>query len=55
MVRPNQGRTSTQYGVRRYYNGVFAQDYYHTGPRLCLSHRSPVVAPAADDCPSGAG
>ncbi|HBE33620.1 MAG TPA: peptidase, partial [Cyanobacteria bacterium UBA11368] len=31
FVRPNRGRISTVYGVRRYYNGVFANDYFHRG------------------------
>ena len=29
FLTPNAGRTSTRYGVRRYYNGEFAKDYYH--------------------------
>ncbi|MFH7242564.1 MAG: M23 family metallopeptidase [Spirulina sp.] len=47
MVRPNPGRVSTVYGVRRYYNGVFAQDYYHRGVDYAAPTGSPVVAPAA--------
>lgn len=47
MVRPNAGRVSTVYGVRRYYNGVFAQDYYHRGVDYAAPTGSPVVAPAA--------
>ncbi|MEB3290056.1 MAG: M23 family metallopeptidase [Leptolyngbya sp.] len=47
MVRPNPGRVSTVYGVRRYYNGVFAQDYYHRGVDYSAPTGSPVVAPAA--------
>jgi murein DD-endopeptidase MepM/ murein hydrolase activator NlpD len=47
MVRPSQGRVSTEYGVRRYYNGVFAEDYYHRGVDYAASNGSPVVAPAA--------
>ncbi|MBD1918427.1 MULTISPECIES: M23 family metallopeptidase [Cyanophyceae] len=47
LVRPNEGRTSTQYGVRRYYNGVFAQDYYHRGLDYASPTGSPVMAPAA--------
>lgn len=46
MQRPNAGRTSTQYGVRRYYNGVFAQDYYHRGLDYAAPTGSPVMAPA---------
>jgi murein DD-endopeptidase MepM/ murein hydrolase activator NlpD len=47
MVRPNPGQVSTVYGVRRYYNGVFAQDYYHRGVDYAAPTGSPVVAPAA--------
>jgi murein DD-endopeptidase MepM/ murein hydrolase activator NlpD len=47
MVRPNQGRVSTEYGIRRYYNGVFAEDYYHRGVDYASATGSPVVAPAA--------
>ncbi|MFQ4137338.1 M23 family metallopeptidase [Nodosilinea sp. PGN35] len=47
MQRPSTGRTSTQYGVRRYYNGVFAQDYYHRGLDYAAATGSPVTAPAA--------
>ena len=45
--RPNQGPVSTVYGVRRYYNGEFAQDYYHRGIDYASPTGSPVVAPAA--------
>ncbi|WP_051158638.1 M23 family metallopeptidase [Nodosilinea nodulosa] len=47
MQRPSQGRVSTEYGVRRYYNGVFAQDYYHRGVDYAAPAGSPVAAPAA--------
>ncbi|WP_035985330.1 M23 family metallopeptidase [Leptolyngbya sp. KIOST-1] len=47
MQRPNSGRTTTQYGVRRYYNGVFAQDYYHRGLDYGAPTGSPVTSPAA--------
>ncbi|WOD41008.1 M23 family metallopeptidase [Nodosilinea sp. E11] len=47
MQRPNPGRTTTQYGVRRYYNGVFAQDYYHRGLDYAAPTGSPVTSPAA--------
>lgn len=47
LVRPSQGRVSTTYGVRRYYNGEFAQDYYHRGVDYAAGTGSPVVAPAA--------
>jgi len=47
LLRPSQGRVSTGYGVRRYYNGVFAEDYYHRGLDYAAGTGSPVVAPAA--------
>lgn len=47
MLRPNPGRVTTVYGVRRYYNGVFAQDYYHRGVDYAAPTGSPVVSPAA--------
>lgn len=47
MVRPSAGRVSSEYGNRRYYNGVFAQDYYHRGVDYAAGTGSPVVAPAA--------
>lgn len=45
--RPNQGPITTGYGLRRYYNGVFANDYYHRGIDYAGGTGSPVVAPAA--------
>ncbi len=47
MVKPNAGRITTIYGVRRYYNGKFAPDYYHRGLDYASPTGSPVVAPAA--------
>ncbi|MDJ0704157.1 MAG: M23 family metallopeptidase [Leptolyngbyaceae cyanobacterium MO_188.B28] len=47
MVRPSQGRVSSEYGIRRYYNGVFAENYYHRGVDYAAGTGSPVVAPAA--------
>ena len=47
MLRPSQGRVSTPYGVRRYYNGVFAEDYYHRGVDYAASTGSAVASPAA--------
>jgi murein DD-endopeptidase MepM/ murein hydrolase activator NlpD len=44
---PNAGRTSTKYGVRRYYNGEFAKDYYHRGQDYAGGEGSRVIAPAA--------
>ncbi|MEO0854422.1 MAG: M23 family metallopeptidase [Cyanobacteria bacterium J06648_11] len=47
LVRPSQGFVSTEYGVQRYYNGVFAEDYYHRGVDYAAATGAPVVAPAA--------
>jgi murein DD-endopeptidase MepM/ murein hydrolase activator NlpD len=47
LLRPNAGEITTIYGVRRYYNGVFAQDYYHRGVDYAGAYGSPVLAPAA--------
>ncbi|MBD2253270.1 M23 family metallopeptidase [Nostoc parmelioides] len=47
FLRPNNGRISTVYGVRRYYNGKFANDYYHRGLDYAGAAGSRVVAPAA--------
>ncbi len=47
FIKPNGGRVSTIYGVRRYYNGKFAKDYYHRGVDYAGAAGSPVVAPAA--------
>ncbi len=47
FLKPNAARISTGFGVRRYYNNVFAQDYYHKGVDYAGGYGSPVVAPAA--------
>ncbi len=47
FLRPNGGRVSTIFGIRRYYNGVFAENYYHRGVDYAAGTGSPVVAPAA--------
>jgi murein DD-endopeptidase MepM/ murein hydrolase activator NlpD len=47
FVRPSEGEISTVYGVQRYYNGEFAQDYYHRGVDYAAGVGAPVVAPAA--------
>jgi murein DD-endopeptidase MepM/ murein hydrolase activator NlpD len=47
FIKPNRGRMSTGFGVRRYYNGKFAKDYYHRGVDYAGGFNSPVVAPAA--------
>lgn len=47
FLRPNSGYVSTIFGVQRYYNGEFAEDYYHRGVDYAAPTGSPVVAPAA--------
>jgi murein DD-endopeptidase MepM/ murein hydrolase activator NlpD len=47
FLRPSDGRVSSEYGVRRYYNGVFAQNYYHRGVDYASPTGSSVMAPAA--------
>ncbi|MGL5083830.1 MAG: M23 family metallopeptidase [Microcoleaceae cyanobacterium] len=44
--RPSNGSVSTVYGIRRYYNGEFAKDYYHRGVDYAAGTGSPVYAPA---------
>ncbi|MGB3612907.1 MAG: M23 family metallopeptidase [Elainellaceae cyanobacterium] len=47
FLRPTSGRVSTVFGVQRYYNGVFANDYYHRGVDYATGIGTPIVAPAA--------
>ena len=47
LLRPSQGRVSSEYGVQRYYNGEFAENYYHRGVDYAAATGSPVIAPAA--------
>jgi lysostaphin len=47
FIAPNKGRRSTGFGVRRYYNGKFAENYYHRGVDYAGGFGSPVVSPAA--------
>lgn len=47
FLKPNGGRITTIYGVRRYYNGKFAENYFHRGVDYAGAAGSPVVAPAA--------
>ena len=47
FMRPNVSRVSSGFGIRRYYNGVFANNYYHKGVDYAGGYGSPVVAPAA--------
>jgi murein DD-endopeptidase MepM/ murein hydrolase activator NlpD len=47
FLHPTSGRVSTVFGVQRYYNGVFANDYYHRGVDYATGTGTPVIAPAA--------
>ncbi len=47
FLRPSQAEISTVYGVQRYYNGEFAQDYYHRGVDYAAATGDPITAPAA--------
>jgi murein DD-endopeptidase MepM/ murein hydrolase activator NlpD len=47
FLRPTTGSVSTVFGVRRYYNGVLARDYYHRGVDYATPTGTSVVAPAA--------
>ena len=47
MARPSNGVVSSTYGLQRYYNGVFAEDYYHRGVDYAAGNGSPIYAPAA--------
>lgn len=47
FLRPSSGEVTTIYGVRRYYNGEFAPNYYHRGVDYAAPTGSPVIAPAA--------
>lgn len=47
FLKPNKGSITTIYGVRRYYNGKFANDYYHRGVDYAGAVGSPVFAPAS--------
>lgn len=47
FLRPNDGEITTIFGVQRYYNGVFAEDYYHRGVDYAGAYGSPVISPAA--------
>ena len=46
FIAPNEGKTSSPYGVRRTYNGELATDYYHRGLDYAGGYGSAVVAPA---------
>lgn len=47
FLKPNDGPVTGVYGIRRYYNGVFANDYYHRGVDYAGGYGSAVIAPAA--------
>jgi murein DD-endopeptidase MepM/ murein hydrolase activator NlpD len=47
LRRPSGGSVTSEYGVRRYYNGEFAQNYYHRGVDYAAGTGAPVYAPAA--------
>jgi murein DD-endopeptidase MepM/ murein hydrolase activator NlpD len=47
FARPNNGEITTVFGVQRYYNGKFADDYYHRGVDYAGATGSAVVAPAS--------
>jgi murein DD-endopeptidase MepM/ murein hydrolase activator NlpD len=47
FLRPNNGAITSTYGIRRYYNGEFAEDYYHRGVDYAGNTGSPIIAPAA--------
>ncbi len=47
MSKPSNGYVSSAYGNQRYYNGVFAEGYYHRGVDYAAGNGSPVYAPAA--------
>jgi murein DD-endopeptidase MepM/ murein hydrolase activator NlpD len=47
FLQPNDGEITTVFGVQRYYNGEFANDYYHRGVDYAGGTGSPVIAPAS--------
>lgn len=47
LSRPNRGNVSSEYGIRRYYNGDFAENYYHRGVDYADGTGSPILSPAA--------
>jgi murein DD-endopeptidase MepM/ murein hydrolase activator NlpD len=46
LLRPNNGPTTSGYGIRRYYNDVFAKDYFHRGLDYAGNTGSAIIAPA---------
>jgi murein DD-endopeptidase MepM/ murein hydrolase activator NlpD len=49
FIAPNKGRISSPFGVRRYYNGKLAEDYYHRGLDYAGGYGSAIVAPAGGE------
>lgn len=47
LLRPAKGSVTSEFGVQRYYNGVYADDYYHRGVDYAGWNGAPVYAPAA--------
>ncbi|KAG0582582.1 hypothetical protein KC19_3G071000 [Ceratodon purpureus] len=46
FMLPSDGEITTGYGLQRYYNGVFADQYYHRGVDYGAWEGDPVKAPA---------
>ncbi|MBE9102878.1 M23 family metallopeptidase [filamentous cyanobacterium LEGE 07170] len=47
LARPADGRVTSEYGIRRYYNGVFAENYYHRGVDYAGGTGASIYSPAA--------
>lgn len=47
LLPPSKGGITSVFGVRRYYNGEFAENYYHRGIDYGGGVGSPVTAPAS--------
>lgn len=47
LLLPTEGEVTTGYGVRRYYNGKFADRYFHQGIDYGADKGTPVNAPAS--------
>ena len=47
MAKPSNGYVSSAYGNLRYYNGEFADGYYHRGVDYAAGNGAPIYAPAA--------
>mmetsp|Transcript_13078 Transcript_13078/g.27667 ORF Transcript_13078/g.27667 Transcript_13078/m.27667 type:complete len:333 (-) Transcript_13078:366-1364(-) len=45
FLRPCRGRISTEYGQRRFYNGTWAEQYFHRGVDYAAAMGTPVKAP----------